>query len=161
MKNITENRKNRNGKRTKQPYYMSVALLLPYLKILYCSMVIYTTNEWKRLKIENTSFLYFKLCQTWKIKSGTAAERIPVPGKGTNRTTNGQTDRPKDRQNGRQATAKADMIKHGKNHIIIYNHIQHIQARKAVNILYNRIKAYKHTENGKKTVQKKTVNSRN
>ena len=93
--------------------------------------------------------------QKWIIESGTAAERIPVPGNGTNQTAHGQTDRPKDRQNGRQATAKADMIKHGKNHIIIYKHIQPIKARKAANIVYNRIKEYKHTENGKKTVPKK------
>ena len=38
------------------------------------------------------------------------------------------------------------MIHTVKTHIIIYKHMQPIQASKAVNIVYKSIKAYKHTE---------------
>lgn len=44
---------------------MPVALLLPYLRLLHCYMVIYTTNELKRLKIENTMFCLFWIFENW------------------------------------------------------------------------------------------------
>lgn len=63
---------------------MPVALLLPYLRLLYCYMVIYTTIENKRLKNDYTMFLKFWIFENWKDHTH---------GSRTDRHTDGQTTR--------------------------------------------------------------------